>query len=666
MSYGLKVINGEIIDTRCPENKIFNGEISVAYTLLEDDITKGKKPSCTPYADRADLFKKSEDAWRSCDTESRLFIKPYKNGLIFQLESHQENVSEYGINLPFNFMGKLNGGGWENQFLFNSPYTSPDKNIIYAYLTKPNGNNLVVAILSEADGWKMDYSPFSFGHFFVNLKLLANYDRAYGTKKRKSYLKFAIMPVGDFDSCLKCLSELYALPFLSYDLSGGKIGTTINLRAYNEPDSIIEIVNGKESVYNFTPTYTLHGEGEITLIPVKNGKPGGAVTVYAYDSLESLYKKSMDAVSLDTIKKHTDSNLCEHQCWASAMLRFLMKHKELLSKEELEAYESKLLSLLNIITEKDESLAVPRITIFNKARGTYPAYNVFESRRVQELFFGITILLDAYRYFGDEKYYEYATNATDCLLDNYQKQDGRIEVDWGNNCTEDYTTVCCAMIPILDMANFLKDIDGERSSKYFDSAKKMAEHLYKRGLHFPTEGGVSKESEEEMEDGSISCTALALLYYCKNGVFKQEYLEKAKEILDIHDSWVIKAPVCQMNYSTLRWWETQWEGDADGPAICAGHAWTIWRSEADYLYYALTKDTEYLRRAKNGFMTNFSKIQPDGTTYSIYNPDEINGGGFNSLSDTVRFRIANRYADICDCGISRYPWIRINDTAMDL
>lgn len=31
-------------------------------------------------------------------------------------------------------------------------------------------------------------------------------------------------------------------------------------------------------------------------------------------------------------------------------------------------------------------------------------------------------------------------------------------------------------------------------------------------------------------------------------------------------------------------------GDADGPAICCGHAWTIWRAEADYLYYALTGD----------------------------------------------------------------------------
>ena len=39
----------------------------------------------------------------------------------------------------------------------------------------------------------------------------------------------------------------------------------------------------------------------------------------------------------------------------------------------------------------------------------------------------------------------------------------------------------------------------------------MAEYLYERGLVFPTEGAVSDETETEMEDGSISCTALGLL-----------------------------------------------------------------------------------------------------------------------------------------------------------
>ena len=119
-----------------------------------------------------------------------------------------------------------------------------------------------------------------------------------------------------------------------------------------------------------------------------------------------------------------------------------------------------------------------------------------------------------------------------------------------------------------------------------------------------------------------------------------------------------------MKGSTLRWWETQWEGDADGPAICAGHAWTIWRAEADYLYYELTKDEAHLKNARGGFMTNLSKIQENGASYSIYNPDEINGGGFHSRCEEIKFQLAERYASVQDCGISRYVWIRINDTLL--
>jgi hypothetical protein len=114
----------------------------------------------------------------------------------------------------------------------------------------------------------------------------------------------------------------------------------------------------------------------------------------------------------------------------------------------------------------------------------------------------------------------------------------------------------------------------------------------------------------------------------------------------------------------LRWWETQWEGDQDGPAFCCGHAWTIWRAEADYLYYALTGDEGYLIKAKNGFGTNFAKIQKDGRSYSIYNVDDINGGGFHDRSEEITFRIADKFARVTDSGISRYVWIRANDSLL--
>ncbi len=653
---------GEIYDERCPNDKIFIKELSVCYTLLTDNIKEGKVTASTPYTDREDLFCKEGDFYYAKDTDSRVALTEAFGGIKIDVESKRECFSEYGINLPFNFMGRKNGGGWKNQLLFNSPYVSEDKRYIYAYLTKSNGCNLAVAILSDADGWKMDYSPYSFGHFFVNLKLLANFDKAYRTLPKRKQLSIILLPVSDFHDCLDKLSKIYDAPFLDYSCGGGKIGERLSLYSFGDCDGIVELYKDESRILPFESEYTLKNEGETTLIPVKNGKMGAGVSVFAYDDIISLYKKSMDTVDTDLLNKYTDGNLCEAQCWASAMLRYLLNYKNTLGSEEIASYEGKLKELLDIITEEDEIRAVPRRTIFKHPHKSFGPYNIFDSYRIQEQFFGVTILLDAYKYFGDEKYYEYAIGATDCLIRDYIKEDGRIEVSWGIGARDDYTTVCCPMIPICDMALFLHGKDEKRAETYLKIASNMAEYLYKRGLNFPTEGCKNPYTEEEMEDGSISCTALALLYYCKNIEYREEYVKKAKEILDIHDIWIIRTPICQMHGSTLRWWETQWEGDADGPAICAGHAWTIWRAEADYLYYELTGDKDHLERAKNGFMTNLSKIDEKGNSYAIYNPDMINGGGFDGVPEEIRYRVSPKFPIRPDFGISRYLWIRMNDT----
>ena len=651
--------SGEIYDTRAPQDKIFSENISACFTYKSDDITKIPHPSATPYQDRSDEFLSLRlGKCLSESGENTLTVSENEDSLVLDLyATNGEALSEYGINLPFNFMGKLGGGEWKDQFLFNSPNISESGKYVYAYLTKPNGFNLLVTVLDGTLGWKMDYSDFSWAHYFINLKMLSSYDRAFGVGENpKKSIKIALTPVTSFENALEKLSKLYGACALHTDLSGGKIGDTLTLKAFGKVDEIIEISDTGRTVLPFTGEYTLSHEGEVSLIPVCNGKEGLEITLYAYASLEALYEKSMDSVDREIIKKHTDSNLCEHQCWLSAMLRFLRKYGHTLSPSKKKKFEQTALAELDIITERDINKATPRQTIVWTPHENFGAYNLYKSWRVQELFFGITILLDAYLYFGDEKYYEYATGATRNLLDNYRGERGQIEIDWGDHF-DDYSTVCCPMIPIADMANFLKGKDDDLAKKCVDACDKLALFLFERGLHFPTEGTVSARAQEEMEDGSISCTALSLLYYCNNIRRDERYIKKAKEILDVHESWVIKSQICQMKGSSLRWWETQWEGDADGPALCVGHAWSIWRAEADFIYYDLTGDALFLQKAKNGFMSNLSKIQKDGTTYSIYNPDRINGGGF----DSSPLKIAPRFSSVPDCGISRYVWIRIND-----
>ncbi|MBO5110974.1 MAG: hypothetical protein J6D21_09690 [Clostridia bacterium] len=664
MAIRIDASTGTMIDSRCPEDILLLGApLSTCYTRISDDITKGTKPSATPYVDRADPLTYKSGCWIGEETGSEMTSEPFEDGLTFHLRARADGLSEYGINLPFNFMGKRNGGGWRRQFLFNSPYQSPDGSILYSYLIKPNGQNLVVAVKNAA-GWKMDYSPYLWAHYFINLKLLASFDRAYGQADRPKELTFALLPVSDFAEALHKLSRWFDRPFLDYSVGGGAVGSTVRLMPYGQPDELILRRGEAETALSYNDTYVLTDEGEVELIPVKSGRRGAGITLYGYASLPELYKKSVLRVDLDVIRRNTDGNLCEHQCWCAATLRFLSRYGAKLTEGERLSLESKTRVLLDVITETNISKAIPHQTIFYLPHEGLPAYNVFHSRRVQELFFGITILLDAYRYYGDEIYYRYAVGATDTLLDHYQGADGRLEIDWGNH-REDYTTVCCAMIPLADMARFMEGRDEARAIRYREAADRMAKYLYHRGMKFPTEGGVAKEAEEEMEEGSIACTALALLYYCKNIQRVDAYLAKAKEILDVHESWIIHTPICQMHGSTLRWWETQWEGDADGPAICAGHAWSIWRGEADYLYYALTGNRQYREKAKNGFMTNLSKIQPTGKSYSIYSPDRIPGGGFHKTSDEVVFRLAPHFSDREDCGISRYVWVRLCDTFLN-
>jgi len=655
--------SGTIVDTRRPATPVLLGApMSLCYTRSSDDITTGPKPSATPYVDRTDDLIYENGVWYGRDTKTTVTVDQWEDGLIFRAEASADGLSEYGVNLPFNFMGKINGGGWRRQYLFNSPYSSVDNRTHYAYLTNSDGNHLLVVILTSADGWKMDYSPYLWAHYFVNLKLLASFDRAYGTPDREKRLTFALLPVSDFDDALSKMSRLYDRPFLDYNVGGGALGTEISLKAYGDPDMLLLRHEKETRLVPFTTRVPLTELGESELIPIKNGVHGAPVTVYCYDSLWELYRRAILAADPQVVKKYTDGNLCEHQCWCAAALRFLQRSSHSICPLERSLLEDRVREFLSVLTETDVGKAIPRQTIYHLPHDNLPAYNVYRSRRVQELFFGITILIDAYRYFGDERYYRYAVGATDNLITNYQREDGRLEVIWDSDSREDYTTVCCAMIPLVDMIHLTEPLDSERSARYRDAADRMAAYLYHRGMRFPTEGGTTCEAETEMEEGSISCTALALLYYCKNVRRNDAYIDKAKEILDVHESWIIKTPICQMHGSTLRWWETQWEGDADGPAICAGHAWSIWRAEADFLYYKLTGDRAYRQKAENGFLTNLSKIRADGSCTSIYSPDRIPGGGFHRTSDEVRFRVAPRFSDIEDCGISRYVWIRLCDT----
>ena len=221
----------QITDTRDPADKVFTrGVMRVCYTLNTDDITKGEKPNFTPYNDRIGEF---DGELKNAQTCAALDVKAYADGIEFTLKSDAQNISEFGIDLPFNFMGKKDGGGWRNQFMLNSPYISPNREILYFYLARPNGNNIVIAA-KNASGFKIDYSPYCYAHFLTGIKIFADFDKAYGMPRKDNAVTFAVLPVKDFDDCLNKLSRYYGLPFVACDINGGEVGSKINVKIYGK------------------------------------------------------------------------------------------------------------------------------------------------------------------------------------------------------------------------------------------------------------------------------------------------------------------------------------------------------------------------------------------------------------------------------------------------
>ncbi len=630
-------------------------EIHVRYTFKTDDITQGTAPFSKPYHDRKGYF----DGTGWCDeAKARLRVSEYGRGLQVLLDTQSEELSEFGLSLPINFMGKKKGGGWENQYLLNSVFTSENNAYKYCYLTNPNGKNLMIFPKGACDGWKCDYtSDYCPGHFFLELEFLVNFDRAYRTGSENDALELYVFEVKDFSDALNVACETLSVCALSYEQSMVKIGEEITLRVHGSCDYVL--CEGKQYLpqagYVKIPATSL---GLTKAIPFYGNVQGMECIFYAYDDIQSLYRISNDAVSDEDIA-HTSGNLCESRCYMSAMLRYMLRY----GQKGCEAYQERIQNTFKIILEKDVEKAIPRVTVFHKAHKGEPPYYIFESGRIQELLFGVTILQDAYRLTGEEEYFTYFTGALNAVLERHF-EDGMIYTQFLNGEKEDYTTVCCLIIPFVDAAVMLKESHPALAARYREASKRIADYLYMRkGFH--TEAFVSEYTEPEMEDGSISCTALALLYYCAKIEREGNYIARAKEILDLHEAWVTYTPIAPCFHSSLRWWETFWEGDATGASICYGHAWTIWRAEADYWYYYLTKDEKYRKKAMNGFASNLSKIGKNGKMFSCYLLDYIPGGGFHKECSKTVLPVRQGIPVATDSGLTRYVWVRAHESVLN-
>lgn len=621
---------------------------SVIYTLENEDIFLNA-PSCSPYVEHLSSEEPADDTDISYSLDNF--------GLHIRARSGSKRVSQFGIRIDGNFISGP-GTPFEHQFLPCSPYTACEGYVCYCIFSSPDGRYMVVLSENYSDGWKLHYSSEGFGHIIEGFSVLSSFDRRYGGSGKKDTA--ILLTVADsLPQAFEIIGRFYGLPYVNPILSGSfGNGAAVSV---SEDTDLIEISRPDGSVIrtlNVTsPSVPIPMElyGFYKVTPVSGGKRGIPAVLWNGQNMDICFMKAEKAISEPY---HVDYNLCEGGFWTWSLLRYALLYGEKIK-------ESELLSDLETIMGRKKPY-LQRRSIVPFAQDNYSPVHIYQSDRIQEQFVGVSILLDAHRLYGKDEYLDYAVMALDELIQNWITDEG--EVRRGG---VDYTTVTCPVITVTDMALALKEKNPDLSEKYSKTAIKIADHVLTRGFSFPTEG---QQNALEMEDGSISCSALTVLYVYYHLCRKPEYTDFAGKVLSVHNSWRINSPDARMYGSSMRWWETIWEGDGTGPNICAGHAWTIWRSEALFYLGILTGDGEALLDSWNGFITNFAKEDENGNMYSCYVPDYICGGGMDDIrcdlftkdiiSRVDRYRVAHGYPSTPDCSLSRYVWVRSIDTWM--
>ena len=318
------------------ESYLNGDKLAVRYTLQTDDLSSGgAKNFAKPYNDRKAYFTQLPAAGELYCEETKTSLSCEfvtacgRRGLRILMQTSRNDLSEFSLELPINFMGKKNGGGWQNQYLLNSPYTSAGNRYKYCYLSNPNGKNLILFPKGKCDGWKCNYSSdYCPGHFFVSLEFMPSFDQAYGTGSHNKRLELYIFETTGVEDGINVFCDVLKTCALTYDNSYVKIGETLRLQVHGACDYVlacrkkyeIKQKNGNRYVEIEAKKY-----GLCRAYPYFGKKRGLNAAYYAFDDIKAVYRRALDAVSDEEIER-TSKNLCESQCWQSAMLRYMLRY----------------------------------------------------------------------------------------------------------------------------------------------------------------------------------------------------------------------------------------------------------------------------------------------------------------------------------------------------
>lgn len=638
----------------------------LAYTLKSEDINAQLHPGSMPFNEQHMGY---DDNFANEEFGTNLIIENREDELILDLNCSGENVDAMGLFLPFNFISRKNGF-WQQQFTVSSPYHTADYKHHLFYLDRPDGNAVACIVENEIECFMVNYSPYQGGHFIRGITFWSQLDRAYGRAARaEKRVRVHIIPVLNYLEAMKKACDIWQCSALYYSVSSGYQGQPFMFDHIGQIGEIKIISPSGKITFVSDRSFIPEEYGFYQAIPYYNGKPGMDCAMFCMDSIPLMHQRATEVIHQDTTnvigrtvdgediyepnhltyRGYKDFNLCEHCMWAWSALKYLRRDG---SNDRI---HRDVKNLLHIMDPKNH-VGLPRCSYDPDDH-----YNTLGDYRIQEAFNGVSMLIDAYLLYKDAYYLELAKTVLRSKLEVDQLEDGGVYRFAGrgeDRHREDYTTVTCMVLPVADLAVLLKE-KGDSDWEYFsDAAVRMADHMVSRGMDFPTEGGGHPEVNVEVEEGSMSCTALTVLYVYAKLCKKQVYLDFATEVLKLHDSYSVYTPHPVMYRSSLRWWETIWEGDSDGPAICFGHAWTIWRAEAEYWYGILMRDDDRLLDAYNGFMSNLSKTDIQGNMYAIYQYEQLSCPAMEDRGEMTDRTNREGFPRRTDKTLSRYAWAR--------
>ncbi len=568
------------------------------------------------------------------------------------LTADSNDFSAIGIQLDVNFIDKDQDGDFHTQFLPSYPYSSTDGKIKFYGFNTPDDKWLLILGTTDIDGWRICYIP-DMPHVLNGFQMLKCFDRRLKARKKDGMFTESVN-ISFHSSEYEMLgyAEKYLGVFIPrLKVSAANIGGEIIAEVGGGEVTVTDLLdNNVQFVYN---------NGEVRFTPKAEGfykikSQNGALTAdalcFAFSNWKDMFIRATDAVSKPY---HCDFNLCEGAMWLNAGL---IRHKLFGIDNGLQSKIDEFLEdVLSVtpenVSDKDIGKIVPFEHEYNGIK--HSAYHTYKLERIQNQVTQSLCMIELYKINNDERYLELAVNYIENIIRDHMVEGGYLTCDLtSDDDGTDYTTVTCILIGFVDLANLLKVRNDDRYKNIADTAIVLADHLVRRGFNFPSEG---TQGRHEMEEGSISCTALSLLYVYLFLKEDKKYLTEAQKFLRLHDAFVSDVPDVRMYRSTLRWWETNWEGDADGSSINAGHAWTIWKAEADFWYAYAVGDVDRALKSYNGYMTSMCKVRTDGRMYTCYTPDYITGKPY--VGKTV-----HSFPENTDSSMPYYMWTRAENT----